>query len=464
MMQLQRRQPPSGLAPDDSGLGTSLRGPDAPPSPGIHNTTGFGTSPVAGGSNGAGNGMRTRAAAMEPPRARIEPPRIIAPPCMAEQPAAPHSPLAPRRSPRLQRGSPPRAVIEPPRTRTVTLRRNPDVGFGVDVATQSEGVNVFRHAISAVVPNSPAGWQDRLQPGDLVVALNGRSTRTMCGKELRCLMALADELAMEVQPAPLQPRPALPAPKFAAFSPSVRELLEGTAKPPPKPTSRLVTLHNAGHGFGFCIVPGANGLGARVAALLSGGPAELSGDVCVGDAILSVNSIKITSMPHHETILAFTMFKTATLVLKTDDTPLRYSGLIVQPQPPAQPPKKTAKPQPVYKRVLVRVPAGRALGIAVAAADTGRGASVLRVLPDSAAAEAGLLAAGDRILEVNGKSLENLPPAAVTSMLETAVAASAVLLTLLPAAAAADKENKLLDRRDPKDGEPKDAPGISHML
>lgn len=55
---------------------------------------------------------------------------------------------------------------------------------------------------------------------------------------------------------------------------------------------RTVVLHKRSTGLGFNIVGGEDGEGIFVSFILSGGPADLSGELMRGDEILSVSAKK----------------------------------------------------------------------------------------------------------------------------------------------------------------------------
>ena len=61
-----------------------------------------------------------------------------------------------------------------------------------------------------------------------------------------------------------------------------------------------VTLQKSAAGLGFNIVGGEDGEGIFVSFILSGGPADLSGQVRRGDKILSVNGVDLSRATHEE--------------------------------------------------------------------------------------------------------------------------------------------------------------------
>lgn len=67
---------------------------------------------------------------------------------------------------------------------------------------------------------------------------------------------------------------------------------------------RQVTLQKSAAGLGFNIVGGEDGEGIFVSFILSGGPADTSGQVRRGDKILSVNGVDLSQATHEEAAIA----------------------------------------------------------------------------------------------------------------------------------------------------------------
>ena len=59
-------------------------------------------------------------------------------------------------------------------------------------------------------------------------------------------------------------------------------------------------MQKSAAGLGFNIVGGEDGEGIFVSFILSGGPADLSGQVRRGDKILSVNGVDLSRATHEE--------------------------------------------------------------------------------------------------------------------------------------------------------------------
>ena len=65
-----------------------------------------------------------------------------------------------------------------------------------------------------------------------------------------------------------------------------------------------VSLQKSAAGLGFNIVGGEDGEGIFVSFILSGGPADISGQVRRGDKIISVNGVDLSRATHEEAAVA----------------------------------------------------------------------------------------------------------------------------------------------------------------
>lgn len=63
---------------------------------------------------------------------------------------------------------------------------------------------------------------------------------------------------------------------------------------------RRVLLHKGPSGLGFNIVGGEGGEGIFISFILTGGAADLSGDLRKGDQIISVNGIDLIQATHEQ--------------------------------------------------------------------------------------------------------------------------------------------------------------------
>ncbi|KAK0146162.1 Tyrosine-protein phosphatase non-receptor type 13 [Merluccius polli] len=194
-----------------------------------------------------------------------------------------------------------------------------DSGLGISV---TGGVNTtVRHGgiyIKAIIPNGAAALDGRIQKGDRVVAVNGKSlegaTHSQAVEALRDTKQSVLLLLEKGQPpadsvhAPLTPRctpPSAPANRAQAKA---------------KPQYSFITDDNV---FDVCLLKNTSGLGfsfsreervpgeapgatsmVRVKKLFPGQPAAESGRVHVGDVILRVNQTSLRGLSQHEVISA----------------------------------------------------------------------------------------------------------------------------------------------------------------
>ena len=63
-------------------------------------------------------------------------------------------------------------------------------------------------------------------------------------------------------------------------------------------------MQKSAAGLGFNIVGGEDGEGIFVSFILSGGPADISGQVRRGDKIISVNGVDLSRATHEEAAVA----------------------------------------------------------------------------------------------------------------------------------------------------------------
>ncbi|CAL8327342.1 unnamed protein product [Boreogadus saida] len=198
-----------------------------------------------------------------------------------------------------------------------------DSGLGISV---TGGVNTtVRHGgiyIKAIIPNGAAEMDGRIQKGDRVVAVNGRSlegaTHAEAVEALRDTKKSVHLLLEKGQPptdsvhAPLTPRSTPPKGRDRAPP--------KTAPPQTPPPYGFVTEDNV---FDVCLLKNTSGLGfsfsredrvpgetpgassmVRVKKLFPGQPAAESGRVNVGDVILRVNKTSLKGLSQHEVISA----------------------------------------------------------------------------------------------------------------------------------------------------------------
>ncbi|XP_056266492.1 discs large homolog 1-like protein isoform X1 [Pseudoliparis swirei] len=99
---------------------------------------------------------------------------------------------------------------------------------------------------------------------------------------------------------PGQPLP--PPPSSGRFSPTPKSMLgedDVTRREP-----RKVVLHRGATGLGFNIVGGEDGEGIFISFILTGGPADLCGELRKGDRLVSVNGVDLRNATHEQAAAA----------------------------------------------------------------------------------------------------------------------------------------------------------------
>uniref|UniRef100_A0A672HFQ7 Tyrosine-protein phosphatase non-receptor type 13 n=1 Tax=Salarias fasciatus TaxID=181472 RepID=A0A672HFQ7_SALFA len=202
-----------------------------------------------------------------------------------------------------------------------------DSSLGISV---TGGVNTtVRHGgvyVKAIIPKGAAELDGRIQKGDRVVAVNGKSLEGAThqqavevlrdtGQTVHLLMERGHPLSDRVH-APVTPQ----------FTPPLAgsDQLHGVNKPNPpevkrKPEYSFITQDNV---FDVCLLKNTSGLGfsfsreesipgeppgssmVRVKKLFPGQPAAESGRINVGDVILRVNQTSLKGLSQHEVISA----------------------------------------------------------------------------------------------------------------------------------------------------------------
>uniref|UniRef100_A0A1I8G0E8 PDZ domain-containing protein n=1 Tax=Macrostomum lignano TaxID=282301 RepID=A0A1I8G0E8_9PLAT len=180
-----------------------------------------------------------------------------------------------------------------------------------------------------------------------------------------------------------------------------------SSPPPPPPDSsvgafEVVLRRLAGQGFGFSIAggvdephqPGDSRL--FVTKVAPGGVAESDGRMSVGDVILAVNGVDVTSVSHEAAVSALKM------------SGAQLSLLMLRPPPQPQPAlKPTAEAAPLP----AEPPTARGLGFSIAGGTDNQhlpgddSIFVTKVIDGGAAQHSGRIGFGDRLLAVDGRPL-----------------------------------------------------------
>uniref|UniRef100_A0A7N6BXJ4 Protein tyrosine phosphatase non-receptor type 13 n=1 Tax=Anabas testudineus TaxID=64144 RepID=A0A7N6BXJ4_ANATE len=209
-------------------------------------------------------------------------------------------------------------------------KKDSSLGISVTVLFDKGGVNTtVRHGgiyVKAIIPKGAAELDGRIQKGDRVVAVNGKSlegaTHQQAVEALRDTGQTVHLLLEKGQPptdrvhAPLTPQSTPPS---AGNSQDQIKNKEQPREVKEKPPYSFVTEDNV---FNVCLLKNTSGLGfsfsreensldepsgssmVRVKKLFPGQPAAESGRIKVGDVILRVNQTSLKGLSQHEVISA----------------------------------------------------------------------------------------------------------------------------------------------------------------
>merc|ERR1719323_2977896 len=177
----------------------------------------------------------------------------------------------PRPDPRLHNGE---AYVE----LTVTLQRH-DSGFGFRiVGGTEEGSQV---SIGHIVPGGAADLDGRLFSGDEIIAVDTVSVLNSSHHQVVGLMGSAAQngrVTLSVRRRMYQPQD------------------YGPSRPTEYPYDVNVTRRE-NEGFGFVIISSASRAGSTIGRIITGSPAERCGRLHIGDRILAVNRVDISTLP-----------------------------------------------------------------------------------------------------------------------------------------------------------------------
>jgi predicted metalloprotease with PDZ domain len=301
----------------------------------------------------------------------------------------------------------------------------------------------------------------QIHEGDYLVQANGVDLEAMPHAAIVALLTLAGPVTLVVQSPPAtastsssalsrQATAATPAP---AATPAVTQKQTPTVAAVTAPSgtpaelaaaaallrSRVVVVTRAAVTAPLGLTLHAQDGLVRVTNITPDSPVARTHHVFVGDALVAANGKSLVGVPEERVVqLLYTAGRTLTLVF--------LGGT-----PPATPAAAAARLQAAAERsvALIRSHAGQPLGLSLAparlesvhggadptgVASTGYGVRVQAVAPESPAARAHGLHAGDHVLAVNGVGLAPLPFAAAAALLADAVGDTVVLRVHTPAA------------------------------
>ncbi|XP_042564822.1 disks large homolog 1 isoform X2 [Clupea harengus] len=180
--------------------------------------------------------------------------------------------------------------------------------------------------VTKIIEGGAAHKDGRLQTGDKLLAVNCACLEEVTHEEaVAALKSTPDVVYLKVaKPFSVVPGDSSALPDITStYSPHVDDHINppGYLTPPtpghysPIPNSMLgedditrnprrVVLHRGLTGLGFNIVGGEDGEGIFISFILTGGPADLSGELHKGDRILSVNGVDLCSATHEQAAAA----------------------------------------------------------------------------------------------------------------------------------------------------------------
>ena len=235
---------------------------------------------------------------------------------------------------------------------------------------------MFYSRLRYIDPCSPNASNEHIHIGDVILEVNGESVVSATLEELQNLLRECDD------PVPVVVTPG------KVFDSMLRE----------------VTVTRGADGFGlgldFEISEISDDWGAetpfpRVSKLLADGAAEQTGQIRVGDHVLSCNGHSTTALSHDEMMQLLTSATTLVLVLQTDHSPLH----------PELAPSTYGRQDAHTAYVTTLLPLTPIM-IAEAAGD-GRGGCVpAGGLYEGVVVATGYVRAGEMIIEINGQNVE----------------------------------------------------------
>ncbi|XP_062411465.1 discs large homolog 1-like protein [Sardina pilchardus] len=180
--------------------------------------------------------------------------------------------------------------------------------------------------VTKIIEGGAAHRDGRLQTGDKLLAVNCACLEEVTHEEaVAALKSTPDVVYLKVaKPSSVVMSDSSALPDITStYSPHVDSYISppGHLTPPtpghysPLPTGMLgeediprdprrVVLHRGMTGLGFNIVGGEDGEGIFISFILTGGPADLSGELRKGDRILSVNGVDLRSATHEQAAAA----------------------------------------------------------------------------------------------------------------------------------------------------------------
>jgi len=299
----------------------------------------------------------------------------------------------PRPDPRLRNGE---AYVE----LTVTLQRQ-ESGFGFRiVGGTEEGSQV---SIGHIVPGGAADLDGRLFSGDEIIAVDNVSVINSSHHQVVSLMGQAAQngrVTLTVQRRIYQP-----------------QVDYGSSRPTEYPYDVNVTRRE-NEGFGFVIISSASRAGSTIGRIIAGSPAERCGRLHVGDRILAVNRVDISTL-HHGDIVNLIKDSGYSVVLTVGPPIDEVSSNASNSHREDHELNMLEMDDQYYAVELSRGSRGFGFSIRGGREFSSMPLFVLRIAVDGPAAADGRLRVGDQIVEINGVNTKNMTHAEAIELIKS---------------------------------------------
>lgn len=186
--------------------------------------------------------------------------------------------------------------LQPALVEEIVLEKNQNgLGFSISGGLFTEHIrNDHGIFVTKIIPGGSADLDGKLSVGDRLISVNDFSLEYVTHDDAVAAIASIVEQYNEI---------VLRVGKVTqVYSPSTNNNLSGNSQQnePLNKEPRRVYLNKGPSGLGFNIVGGEGGEGIFVSFILTGGAADLSGQLRKGDQILSVNGIDLVQATHEQ--------------------------------------------------------------------------------------------------------------------------------------------------------------------
>lgn len=180
---------------------------------------------------------------------------------------------------------------------TIFLKKGEN-GFGFRiVGGTEEGTQV---SVANIVPGGAADLDGRLQSGDQILYIDGQSVTGASHEKVVSLMSNAGHIGR----VSLGIRRIVPLAPRESSSPTHSRSSQSTiiSSPVDARSTEVVLTRHESEGFGFVVLSSQMKSGTTIGRITKGSPADRNGWLKVGDHIIAINGIDITSMPHKDIV------------------------------------------------------------------------------------------------------------------------------------------------------------------